>query len=68
LVNTEVVRSFEYGEGSRLMLATQEAFLLDGSRLAERGVMPDVTLEPDWYWHFEREDPYIQKALELLRP
>ena len=65
--NTQTLDSFEFGDGSRLWLATQESYLPDGTRLGGRGVIPDVSLEPDWYRYDEQNDPYIRKALELLQ-
>jgi carboxyl-terminal processing protease len=62
-----IQQSFEYGDGSRLYLATQEAYLPDGTRIAEHGVTPDVILEPDWFRYSEKDDPYIRRALEELQ-
>jgi carboxyl-terminal processing protease len=64
--NTYMLQSFEFGDGSRLWLPTQDMYLPDGTRLGGRGVIPDVNLEPDWYRYDEQNDPYIREALELL--
>jgi carboxyl-terminal processing protease len=63
---TQTLNSFEFGDGSRLWLPTQDMYLPDGTRLGGRGVTPDTILESDWYRYDEQNDPYIRKALELL--
>ena len=41
--------------------------LPDGTRLEGHGVVPDVSINANWTDYTERDDPYILRAVELLK-
>ncbi len=67
--NTEIIYAYAYDDGSELWLAFSQTLRLDGSRIGETGVIPDVLIAPEVIWldYPSEDDPYILRALELLR-
>ena len=65
--NTEGLSSYNFADGSRLMLATKAFELPDGTNLEGRGVIPDVHIDADWTNYTEQNDPYITEAVKLLQ-
>ncbi|MCU0491765.1 MAG: S41 family peptidase [Chloroflexaceae bacterium] len=65
--NTENLFPYDFDDGSRLWLAQVAYRLPDGTLIEGRGVLPDRTVEGDW-WEFDASnDPYIRAALEELQ-
>ncbi|MBB6096657.1 C-terminal peptidase prc [Deinobacterium chartae] len=64
--NTEGVSAYDLPDGSRLWLADMDLYLLDGRRLGECGVQPDLEVDPDWTRIGSDQDPVILRAVELL--
>lgn len=65
--NTEAITAYNLTDGSRLWLAESDFFLPDGTRLGSRGVVPNISLEVEWWRYSEAQDPHILRALELLQ-
>jgi len=64
--NTENLYSYDYADGSRLLLATVGYRLPDGTLIEGRGILPDKVLDVEW-WRFPIEnDPQVNVALELI--
>ena len=64
--NTENLYSYEFDDGSRLLLAEVAYRLPDGTLIEERGVIPDRIVESEW-WRFDPdEDPQLLAAIEEL--
>ncbi len=65
--NTENLSPHNLSDGSRLWLAELAFHLPDGTLIEGRGVLPDQTVEAEW-WHFPlATDPQVQAALAALR-
>jgi carboxyl-terminal processing protease len=67
--NAEFIYDHAYEDGSVLWLAVSEAARLGGTRLEGEGVTPDAELPAgvEWLEYPEAKDPYILRALTLLR-
>jgi C-terminal peptidase prc len=64
--NTENLYSYDYADGSRLLLATVSYRLPDGTLIEGRGVLPDKVLDVEW-WRFSIEnDPQVNVAIDLI--
>lgn len=64
--NTENLYSYEYPDGSRLLLASVAYYLPDGTLVEDRGVLPDRYVDAEW-WRFPPEhDPQIIAAIESI--
>jgi C-terminal processing protease CtpA/Prc len=59
--NTEIVFPFDFGDGSRLWLATGGFQLADGTEIEGHGVVPDVVIDKT-----AEENVYIEAGLEAL--
>jgi C-terminal peptidase prc len=65
--NTENLLAHNLPDGSRLWLAQYAYYLPDGSLLEGQGVLPDRTVDVEW-WRFDpADDPQVQAALAELR-
>lgn len=63
--NTETIQAFDFLDGSLLWVAVAINRLPNGS-VVER-VVPDIRVDGGWIDHIEREDPYVLRALALLK-
>jgi carboxyl-terminal processing protease len=60
------VRELPFPDGSLLRLVTTGLELSDGTRIAGRGIVPDVSVEADWLAFPESADPFLLQALVVL--
>lgn len=64
--NTENLYSYDYPDGSRLLLASVAYQLPDGTLIEGRGILPDEALDVEW-WRFPIEsDPQVNLAIDLI--
>lgn len=64
--NTENLYSYDYADGSRLLLATVSYRLPDGTLIEGRGILPDKVVDVEW-WRFPIEsDPQVNLAIDLI--
>lgn len=64
--NTENLYSYDFDDGSRLLIAEVAYRLPDGTLIEDRGVIPDRIVESEW-WRFDPdEDPQLLAAVEEL--
>lgn len=64
--NTEGVSSADLPDGSRLWLADTDVFLLNGRRLGDGGVTPNVPEAANWALIGTPRDPVVRRAAEVL--
>jgi carboxyl-terminal processing protease len=64
--NTENLFTYNFDDGSRILLAEVAYRLPDGTLIEGRGVLPDRTVDAEW-WRFPPEaDPQINAALDEI--
>ncbi len=67
--NTENLYSYDFADGSRLLLAEVAFFLPDDTPIEGRGVQPDRLVDVEWWRYQPEDDPQILAALEeIVRP
>ncbi|EFO81612.1 peptidase S41 [Oscillochloris trichoides DG-6] len=65
--NTENLYSYDFADGSRLLLAEVAFYLPDGTPVEGRGVQPDRRVDAEWWRYQPEDDPQIQAAIEELQ-
>jgi len=65
--NTENLYTYKFEDGSRIMLAELAYKLPDGSLIEGRGVIPDLTVQAEWWRYAPGKDPQILAAIDLMR-
>ncbi|WP_129630542.1 S41 family peptidase [Candidatus Oscillochloris fontis] len=65
--NTENLYSYDFADGSRLLLAEVAYYLPDGTPIEGQGVQPDRMVVAEWWRYLPEDDPQIQAALEQLQ-
>lgn len=65
--NTETIFPYNMPDGSRLWVAEEGFYMLDGSSIEGKGVVPDTEINVDWNSYSERNDPHILKAVAILQ-
>ncbi|NTW98205.1 MAG: PDZ domain-containing protein, partial [Oscillochloris sp.] len=65
--NTENLYTYDFADGSRVLLAEVAYRLPDGTQIEGRGVLPDRTIDSDWWRYAPEDDPQIIAAIQELR-
>ncbi|NTV65270.1 MAG: PDZ domain-containing protein, partial [Oscillochloris sp.] len=65
--NTENLYSYPFPDGSRILLAEEAYRLPDGSMIEGHGVIPDSTIDAEWWRYPPEHDPQIIAAIQELR-
>ncbi|MEI7645919.1 MAG: S41 family peptidase [Chloroflexales bacterium] len=65
--NTENLYTYDFEDGSRVLLAEVAYTLPDGTMIEGRGVIPDRTLDAEWWRYAPDNDPQIIAAIEVMR-
>jgi C-terminal peptidase prc len=65
--NTENLYTYDFEDGSRILLAEVAYKLPDGTLIEGRGVIPDRTLDAEWWRYAPDNDPQISAAIEVMR-
>jgi C-terminal peptidase prc len=65
--NTENLYTYDFEDGSRILLAEVAYKLPDGTLIEGRGVIPDRTLDAEWWRYAPDNDPQIVAAIEVMR-
>ncbi|MEI7769806.1 MAG: S41 family peptidase, partial [Chloroflexales bacterium] len=64
--NTENLITYDFEDGSRILLAEMAYTLPDGTLIEGRGVIPDRTVDADWWRYAPDKDPQIIAAIDLI--
>jgi carboxyl-terminal processing protease len=64
--NTENLFTYNFDDGSRILLAEVAYRLPDGTLIEGRGVLPDRTVDAEWWRYPPEEDPQITAALDEI--
>ena len=64
--NTENLYSYDFDDGSRLLIAEVAYRLPDSTLIEDRGVIPDRIVESEWWRFNPDDDPQLRAALEEL--
>ncbi|NNJ09720.1 PDZ domain-containing protein [Chloroflexales bacterium ZM16-3] len=65
--NTENLYTYDFEDGSRVLLAEVAYRLPDGTLIEGRGVIPDRTVKAEWWRYAPDDDPQIIAAIQAIR-
>ncbi|MBX0327461.1 PDZ domain-containing protein [Oscillochloris sp. ZM17-4] len=65
--NTENLYAYDFEDGSRILLAVVAYRLPDGTLIEGRGVIPDRTVDAEWWRYPPDADPQIIAAIQAIR-
>jgi C-terminal peptidase prc len=65
--NTENLSAYNFEDGSRILLAEVAYKLPDGTLIEGRGVIPDRTVDAEWWRYAPDDDPQIRAAIKVMR-
>lgn len=65
--NTENLYTYDFEDGSRILLAEVAYRLPDGTPIEGRGVIPDRAVNVEWWRYTPDEDPQIIAAIQVIR-
>jgi carboxyl-terminal processing protease len=64
--NTENLYGHTFDDGSRLLIASVAYNLPDGTLIEGRGVIPDRTVDAEWWRYPAERDPQVLAAVEEI--
>jgi C-terminal peptidase prc len=65
--NTENLYSYNFDDGSQLLLAEVAYKLPDGTLIEGRGVIPDRQVDAEWWRYAPADDPQVIAAIDQIR-